>query len=549
MLKYKKFASVSLSASSTEPSEGENVTVTANVTAGAWNLQLVGANKKETVFGFTQSASNESNSKSITFTAGSAGTTYNFTLTGDMTDINSDKSEPVNKSITITVKAKEIEKPDNGGETTPPPATVKSAEAKLIFFGITPLEYDFSGFSRNPNKENWSTEVPNNVTEINVKATPAGKNAKVSGTGKVSLKEGINEIKVTVTAEAGNTKTYTLTVTRKPVEEDAMAPTKVSSNADLKTLGIKPTEYDFDGFKKDVTEYSIEVPEYVKEIEVCAEPANPNAQVNGAGIITLEEGKNDIKIEVIAEDGTKKIYTIEVTRGEGTEEDDSKNKKFGLSKLTIAGLSLSPSFMVGTYDYTVELTEDLTSLEIEAKSNDKDATVEIIGNENLQPGENTITILVQNKETKENATYQITVNKNVKENVVQKSWLKPSTWGKEEIIKIAIIIVLIILIISAIVLKVKMTKEKKSNNEIDLPGAEELDKAIIEHQELSEEEYEEYNEMETENVENNWNEEQNIEEEIPRDEVSQNYIEDIAKYKFGDEQDFEVKPRRRGKHF
>ena len=83
-------ASVSLSASTTEPTEGQSVTVTANVTAGAWNLTLSGAGKSETLYGYTQSASNSSDSKSITFTAGSVGTTYNFTLTGDMTDINAD---------------------------------------------------------------------------------------------------------------------------------------------------------------------------------------------------------------------------------------------------------------------------------------------------------------------------------------------------------------------------------------------------------------------------------------------------------------------------
>ena len=35
--------------------------------------------------------------------------------------------------------------------------------------------------------------------------------AKVTGTGDVNLKEGENTVKITVTAEAGNTKTYTLT--------------------------------------------------------------------------------------------------------------------------------------------------------------------------------------------------------------------------------------------------------------------------------------------------------------------------------------------------
>ena len=99
-----------------------------------------------------------------------------------------------------------------------------------------------------------------------------------------------------------------------------------------------------------------------------------------------------------------------------------------------------------------------------------------------------------NKKTKETATYQITVNKNVEvetesngsEQVEEFSWLKPSTWGKEDIIKGMIIAVLLLLIIIAIILKVKLSKEKKETKNIDLPGADELDKAIAEHQELSE---------------------------------------------------------------
>ena len=128
----------------------------------------------------------------------------------------------------------------------------------------------------------------------------------------------------------------------------------------------------------------------------------------------LKNGKNKIIVQVTAEDGTTRTYTLEVTRGgtEATETNDSEDG-FGLSSLKIKDLILSPDFKTGTYEYTIELTEDLSSLDIEAIATDEDATIEIIGNENLQQGENTITILVRNEETDETATYQIMVNKNV----------------------------------------------------------------------------------------------------------------------------------------
>ncbi|MBE6151810.1 MAG: cadherin-like beta sandwich domain-containing protein [Firmicutes bacterium] len=49
------------------------------------------------------------------------------------------------------------------------------------------------------------------TTSINVDATKANKYASVSGTGKISVKEGSNEINVVVTAENGAKKTYTIT--------------------------------------------------------------------------------------------------------------------------------------------------------------------------------------------------------------------------------------------------------------------------------------------------------------------------------------------------
>ena len=319
-----------------------------------------------------------------------------------------------------------------------------------------------------------------------------------------------------MTAEDGKTtKTYTLTIKRKTAAEEAAE----NGEARLKSLGIKPEEYDFKGFDSEKTEYSAEVPNEVDEIEVYATAMNSSAQITGTGMIELKEGKNELKVEVIAANGAKKTYTLEVTRKEKDGVSGTTEEKFGLATLSIEGITLKPTFKVGTYEYTVELTEDLESLNIQAKANDENATVEIYGNENLQQGENVITIQVTKEEAKKMATYQIIVNKNVVEETAQKSWLKPSTWGQEEKIKIAIIVVLIVLIICAIVLKINISKENKNANKLDFPGAEELDKAMAEHQELSEE-------------------------------PSHTEVEDIAKNKFGDvEGDTDEKAKRKGRHF
>lgn len=457
----------------------------------------------------------ENASKEITITAKSAGTT---TITIKADDVASTDEDEVtgSKTIQVTVSEKATTNNNNtsnsgGTNNTQTPAT-KSTEAKLKTLGIRPN--DFSGFSKNRNKEDWSVEVPNSVSEVEVYATAMSDKAKVEGTGKITLKEGDNIAKIKVTAEAGNTKTYTLTIKRKTADEEKTE----TSEARLKNLGIKPKEYDFTGFKSDTMEYSVEVPNEVEEIEVYATAMNSKAQITGTGMITLKEGKNELNVEVIAEDGTKKTYTLNVTRKEAETVTGTTEEKLGLSELSIEGIEINPSFKSNIYEYTATITAEMAenSLNITAKTNNEDATVEIIGNENFQDGENVITILVNNETTKENATYQIIVDKQVELEIVEKtSWLKPSTWGKEEIIKVAIILVLIILIVWAIVLKVKLSKE---NEKTRLPGAEELDKAMTEHQELSEE---------------------------------PNYIEDIAGNRFPDynEETVEEKTKRKGRHF
>ena len=325
-----------------------------------------------------------------------------------------------------------------------------------------------------------------------------------------------------------------------------------STEARLKNMGIKEKAYDFTGFKRDRKEYSIEVPNKITSLTVYATPVDSKAKVAGTGKVTLKEGDNTVTVTVTAEAGNTETYNLKIKRNTSAEDasgdtdetqTDNVSGAFGLSSLDIDDVNLSPGFDTEIYQYTIDLKQDLSKLEIETIPTADDTTVEIFGNENLHEGENLITILVKNKKTGQTATYQITVNKNLQstdvegegsEQVEEFSWLKPSTWGKEEIIKVAIVSVLIVLIIIAIILKVKLHKEKKAEKGIDLPGADELDRAIMEHQELSE--LDEFGEFEDKTmdefnndtdsaIDNNYDN-QNLTNDYYD---NTNYIEDIAK--------------------
>ena len=295
--------------------------------------------------------------------------------------------------------------------------------------------------------------------------------------------------------------------------------------------------------------YKTTVPNDVKEITIYATAVDAKAKIKGDGKVSLKEGKNEAKVVVKAEDGkTMKTYTIEITREVAKQEEkveeqkevvaeNEEEKELGLTKLTVSGIELSPKFDTAIYEYKAELSKDLSELDINAEANNTEATVEIIGNKNLQPGENIITILLSNANKEEFATYQIIVNKEVKEETVAGvSWKDPSTWGLKEKIIVGIIGAIILLIIILIIVKVKKAREE--DDDLDLPGAEELDRALTEHQELNED----------------------VEEEKPR-RKSSNFIEDIYSSNMNRKSEeeksdiekaqeyFEEHSRRRGRHF
>lgn len=63
-------------------------------------------------------------------------------------------------------------------------------------------------------------------------------------------------------------------------------------------------------FDSSVTEYNVNLSSKTTSINVAATPSDTKATVNGTGDIAVQPGDNTISIEVIAENGSKKIYTI-----------------------------------------------------------------------------------------------------------------------------------------------------------------------------------------------------------------------------------------------
>ena len=196
-----------------------------------------------------------------------------------------------------------------------------------------------------------------------------------------------------------------------------------SSDATLSDLGIKPN--DFTGFKSGTTSYKTTVPEDVAEVEVYAKTTSSKATVTGTGKKKLEKGTNTAEVTVTAENGTKKTYTIEITREGKSEEttattqteetttDANENIGDGLSSLKIEDLKIEPDFKTNVYEYRVKYIGEKEKLDIEAKTTNSNYKVEITGNNELKEGENIITILVSDANSNNIATYQVIVNKSL----------------------------------------------------------------------------------------------------------------------------------------
>lgn len=315
-------ASASISASSTNVTKGQTVTVTGKVYAGAWNLTLDGAGKSKGLVGQTSTTDNASASTSISFTANEVGT-YKISLKGDITDYYTDSTETIDKSITIKVSEQRNNTNTSGGssnnnDTTKKPTTTttkpveekeksKDSSLKELVIAEGAITPEF-----NKDVKEYALTVPNEITSVNVTATPTDSKAKATVEGNTELKEGENTVTVTVTAENGDKTNYTIKVARSraKLSLQSLVIKYENENKELIEIPLNPD------FKFDVTEYSLQELQYwVKSLNIDAKANLEGATIDIKGADNLQTGENTITITIkIAQEG-------EVPEGEEPKEE------------------------------------------------------------------------------------------------------------------------------------------------------------------------------------------------------------------------------------
>ena len=302
------------------------------------------------------------------------------TLTGNTTTTTIKVTAEDGTVKTYTVK---IQKEAQSSETSK-----KDSDATLKKLSV-------SGYTLSPtfksNINTYSMKVKNNVTSLDVTAIPNSSKAKVSISGNTGWKEGNNVVTIKVTAEDGTVNTYTVNVNREAKNNDSEKKEEKSNDSYLKSLIIN-SSHDIDNkFDKNVSSYNVTVPYEVEKLDLSYVANNSKAKVTITGNENFKVGEvNIVQIEVTAEDGTKRYYTLNVTRS-------TKSSDTDLKDLVIEGEDINPKFSPDILDYTVKVDKDTDKLNIIATPKTDGSKVEIIGNDNLKPGKNTVLVKVTDK--------------------------------------------------------------------------------------------------------------------------------------------------------
>lgn len=188
--------SYSFSTSTSSVENGKKVTASVTIkNVAAWNVRITSSGNtngcSQSFADATGNGGNTTKTLSVTCKATSLGA-IGFTLSGDVTS-----SDGSNINVSGSKRVTVVE---------PRPLSQNNYLAS-----ITVGEYELSP-AFNEEVTEYSVTVPSTVNEVKIDAKVKDKYAKLSGTGTFEVIEGANSFKITVTAENGATKEYTVNV-------------------------------------------------------------------------------------------------------------------------------------------------------------------------------------------------------------------------------------------------------------------------------------------------------------------------------------------------
>lgn len=230
--------------------------------------------------------------------------TFNITVTSEdgnkkvyTISVNRPAPAPSDNTPSKPEEKTENKSPNNSNSTGGNTTISKSSNTLL-----KSLVVDGTSISFSQSVFNYETNVEYDTDKIIIEAVAADSKSKVTIPTNLDLNVGRNEFLVTVTAEDGSTKVYTIIVNRK---EEGIT---ISNNNNLASLEIVDHNINFN---KDTYDY--EITTNLDSLEIKALAENEKAKIEIVGNKNLENGSKII-VRVTAEDGSTKEYNINIIK-------------------------------------------------------------------------------------------------------------------------------------------------------------------------------------------------------------------------------------------
>ena len=213
-------------------------------------------------------------------------------------------------------------------------------------------------------------------------------------------------------------------------------------------------------FYRETFEYTVEnLPEDIVELKINATAEDERAHISGLGVVSLNPGENRIQIEVTAENENVREYVLIVNRKQDLVESDLRLTTLEISQINRNGefSTLEISFDKETFEYNVEVDNDIVDLDVNPTVEREGIIVETTGEKNLKDGENivSITLKAQNDQNIQ-TSYVVKVNRKSGMEVSANVGQKDETW------KIVVIGISLLILVIEIIAYIWMRKHNRT---------------------------------------------------------------------------------------
>ena len=213
-------------------------------------------------------------------------------------------------------------------------------------------------------------------------------------------------------------------------------------------------------FYRETFEYTVEnLPEDIVELEINATAEDERAHISGLGVVSLNPGENRIQINVTAENENVREYILIVNRKQELVESDLRLTTLEISQINRNGefRTLEIPFDKETFEYNVEVDNDIVDLDVNPTVEREGIIVETTGEKNLKDGENivSITLKAQNDQNIQ-TSYVVKVNRKSGMEVSANVGQKDETW------KIVVIGISLLILVIEIIAYIWMRKHNRT---------------------------------------------------------------------------------------